>query len=434
MDSLGDYAAGSTVNIFFSTSNASGGRVGFLTAIELADFDLYKNTSTTQRTSTAGWTLSETFDSQTGIHAIAIDTSDNTDAGFYAAGNDYTLVLTPDETVDGQTVAAVLGQFSIENRFTRGTDSAALASVCTEGRLAELDAGNLPTDIAAIPTTAMRGTDSAALASVCTEARLAELAAANLPADVAAVKAETALIVADTNELQTDDVPGLIAALNDLSAAAVNAEVDTALSDVNLDHLVGTATAIPAVPAGTYIDQIMDDGTAAYDRTTDSLQALRDTEPHGTAMRGTDSAGTAANLATVDTVVDAIKAVTDLLPNAGALSDLAAILTDTAQIGAAGAGLTDLGGMSTGMKAEVNTEVADVVKTDTLAEVSQGAPPVLASLETKIAYLYTAWRNKITQTSSLQTMFADNGTTALTKATVSDDGTTATKDEVITGA
>jgi len=29
----------------------------------------------------------------------------------------------------------------------RGTNSAALASVCTETRLAELDSGNLPTDI-----------------------------------------------------------------------------------------------------------------------------------------------------------------------------------------------------------------------------------------------------------------------------------------------
>ena len=38
-------------------------------------------------------------------------------------------------------------------------------------------------------------------------------------------------IEGDTNELQTDDVPGLIAALNDLSAADVNAEVDTALGD-----------------------------------------------------------------------------------------------------------------------------------------------------------------------------------------------------------
>ncbi len=78
----------------------------------------------------------------------------------------------------------------VDTLLTRITAAVALASICTEGRLAELDAANLPTDIAAIPTT-MIGTDNAALASVCTEARLAELAAANLPADVDAIKAKT---------------------------------------------------------------------------------------------------------------------------------------------------------------------------------------------------------------------------------------------------
>uniref|UniRef100_A0A6M3IZH8 Uncharacterized protein n=1 Tax=viral metagenome TaxID=1070528 RepID=A0A6M3IZH8_9ZZZZ len=73
----------------------------------------------------------------------------------------------------------------------RGTDNAALASVCTETRLAELDAANIPADIDAIPTTAMRGTDNAALASVCTEARLAELGATNLPADIDAILVDT---------------------------------------------------------------------------------------------------------------------------------------------------------------------------------------------------------------------------------------------------
>lgn len=56
-------------------------------------------------------------------------------------------------------------------------------------------------------------------------------AGVDIAADIIAMKAETALIVADTNELQVDDVPGLIAALNDLSAAQVNAECDTALTD-----------------------------------------------------------------------------------------------------------------------------------------------------------------------------------------------------------
>lgn len=46
------------------------------------------------------------------------------------------------------------------------------------------------------PYAAMRGTDSAALATVCTETRLAELDAANLPADVDA-------ILADTEEIKT---------------------------------------------------------------------------------------------------------------------------------------------------------------------------------------------------------------------------------------
>ena len=51
----------------------------------------------------------------------------------------------------------------------RGTDSAALASVCTETRLQTLtdwiNGGRLDLLLDAIPTTAMRGTDSAATAS-----------------------------------------------------------------------------------------------------------------------------------------------------------------------------------------------------------------------------------------------------------------------------
>ena len=40
----------------------------------------------------------------------------------------------------------------------RGTDNAALASIATETRLAELDAGNLPAEVAAVPTAAQNAT------------------------------------------------------------------------------------------------------------------------------------------------------------------------------------------------------------------------------------------------------------------------------------
>jgi len=87
-----------------------------------------------------------------------------------------------------------------------------------------------------------------------------------------------ALTTADWNVGKT----GYSLTVAPLTAAQVNAEVDTALADINLDHFVGTATAIPALPAGTYLDLLQDDGTAVYSRTTDSLQAIRD---HATTIK-----------------------------------------------------------------------------------------------------------------------------------------------------
>jgi len=81
--------------------------------------------------------------------------------------------------------------------------------------------------------------------------------------------------------------------------------------------------------------------------------------------------------------------------------------------------------------------VADAIQAlldNTRAEPGQGAPAVNPDAMTKIDYLYKAWRNKTTQTATLLTVFADDGTTEDHKSTVSDDGTTATKGEIVTGA
>lgn len=71
---------------------------------------------------------------------------------------------------------------------------------------------------------------------------------------------------------------------------------------------------------------------------------------------------------------------------------------------------------------------------DARTEPGQGAPPVNPDMATKIDYLYKAWRNKKEQTATLLTIYADNGTTADHKSTVSDDGTTFTAGEMATGA
>lgn len=104
---------GGTVRFLFTTNAATGAAVAPSTAFEAADVILYKDGSATQRSSTAGWTMTSPFDSIVGLHQIAMDLSDDTDAGFYAVGSYYELVLSPDETVDGVTVVAVIGGFRI---------------------------------------------------------------------------------------------------------------------------------------------------------------------------------------------------------------------------------------------------------------------------------------------------------------------------------
>lgn len=111
-------------------------------------------------------------------------------------------------------------------------------------------------------------------------------------------------------------------------------------------------------------------------------------------------------------------------------SDTAAILVDTAEIGAAGAGLTDVGGMSTAMKAEVNAEVVDVLVTDTHAEVA-GVPAATSSLKDKICWLFTLARNKITQTSTTQTLRNNADSANVATSTVSDAAGTFTRDKWI---
>lgn len=83
--------------------------------------------------------------------------------------------------------------------------------------------------------------------------------------------------------------------------------------------------------------------------------------------------------------------------------------------------------------AQVNTEVLDVLTVDTFAEIGQEAPAATNTLGKMIRYLFKAWRNRKTQTSTTFSLYDDAGTTVDQKATTSDDGTTTTIGEVGSG-
>lgn len=108
--------AGDVLPVMFSSYAGATGASVTLTGLAVTDIEIYKDGSVTQRASDAGYTLLDTdgidFDGITGIHGFSIDTSDNTDAGFYTVGAWFTVVVSA-VTVDSQTVNFIACQFRL---------------------------------------------------------------------------------------------------------------------------------------------------------------------------------------------------------------------------------------------------------------------------------------------------------------------------------
>lgn len=183
----------------------------------------------------------------------------------------------------------------------RGTDSAALASVATEARLAELDAANLPSDVDDI------------LADTADMQPKLGTPAADISADIAAVKAETAAIVDDT-DLIDDGTSGLAKIATDVAAvladtADMQPKLGTPAADVSADiAAVKVDTAAVLVDTGTTLPDIL--GTPA------GASLAADIAENQTDLD--------AVLAFIDTEIAAILAAVD--------TEIAAILADTNEL------------------------------------------------------------------------------------------------------
>ena len=216
---LGHYNASSSrthVRFQFTTNDGSGGAVAPSSAFEAADLRIYRaagNTgfSATQRSSSAGITMTSPFDSVTGLHDVDIDLTDNSDSGFYAAGFLYSVVLVPDETVDSQTVVSVLACFEI---------------------------GPPQVNVTQFGGTAQSGGDLVSLLTTLTNYVDTEIAAilAAVDTEVGAIKAKTDGLPSDPAD--ASDIAALFAAI----PAAVNAEV---LDVLNVDNFSEPAS-VPA--------------------------------------------------------------------------------------------------------------------------------------------------------------------------------------------
>jgi hypothetical protein len=87
-----------------------------------------------------------------------------------------------------------------------------------------------------------------------------------------------------------------------------------------------------------------------------------------------------------------------------------------------------VGDFTTVMKTSLGTASSDALATDTYAEPS-GVPAATATLADKLGWLAFLARNRIEETATTQVVKADDGTTTVGTAAVSDDGTTFVRDE-----
>lgn len=160
--------------------------------------------------------------------------------------------------------------------------------------------------------------------------------AAAIRAEIDSNSTQLAAIVADTNELQTDDVPGLIAALNNISAAQVNAEVDTALADYDGPTNTEMVAAFTQIKGATWattdtLEAIRDRGDAAWTTATGfSTHSAADVNTAVEAGQvGADATAASATAANVDTFL-ATDGMGQYWFDAVAFTDMPSVATTTA--------------------------------------------------------------------------------------------------------
>ena len=222
-----------------------------------------------------------------------------------------------------------------------------------------------------------------------------------------------------------------------IDASAIASFAITA-AKIGTDAITSDKIAANAIGASEIADGAIDAGAIAADAITSAkiadfaILAINLGTDAITADKVAADTIAASELATsaVQEIRDSI--LSDSTPFLGA--SIAAILTDTTEIGVAGAGLTAVP-WNAAWDAEVESEVNDALDT-AIAELSQAIPTATPTVRTALMLLYMALRNRLdidtTGASDFKEIYNDAGT-VITKKTLTDDGATYSEAEMISG-
>ncbi|KKN05119.1 hypothetical protein LCGC14_1090430 [marine sediment metagenome] len=179
------------------------------------------------------------------------------------------------------------------------------------------------------------------------------------------------------------------------------------------------------------------DAGDAMNLAADAIKAVSYDETSAFPLKADDSAAT--QIARVGADGDTLETLSDQIDDVPTVAEFNArtivsagyvVVGDTIAGVTTATNLTNAptsGDLTATMKTSVNTEVLDVLNTDTFAEPGQEAPPATTSLVKKIGYLYKFLRNKIITDATGVEVYNDAGAVVDQKSTISDDGTDFTR-------
>ncbi|MDX8513531.1 hypothetical protein [Mesorhizobium captivum] len=309
---LGGVPASSALYIPFETVDGTGAGVT-ISGFAVGDIKIYKNGSTTERASTSGFALLDTdgidFDGVTGLHGFSIDLSDNSDAGFYSVGAQYWVILNT-ITLSGVAITPLIATFrivaaeAVAGKPKVDVDAFGGSAGTFSGGRPEVNAshwaGTATTLSGGLPDVNMKTLTAGIIAA-------ASFASGALDA---VWSTTTRLLTAGTNIVLVKGTG--ITGFNDLSAAQVNAEADTALADVGVTTIVTgriDAAVSTRLAASAYTAPL---DAAGVRGAVGMAAANMDTQLSNIAN---SVASTGAGVTNVQTTVNAIEEKTDNLPS-----------------------------------------------------------------------------------------------------------------------
>jgi hypothetical protein len=268
--------------------------------------------------------------------------------------------------------------------------------------------------------------------------------------------------------LVNSNLDAAVSSRSTLSAAQVNSEVDTALADIHLDHLLANTYDPAAKPgaADALLNELVESDAGVSRFTANALEQAPTGSGGGATptqiwdhlLTNITTSGSIGKLlkdnvdaaissrsshSAADVWASATRSLTDKagfsLSSAGVQAIWDFLTSSISAVGSVGVAIlnaldTNIGSRlsAAGYTAPDNASITSIKNvTDQFVGAQSEpttAPAANATPLQKIAYIFAALRNKMTVTSSAKTFYKDDGTTLWSKS-LSDDGTTYTENE-----